>query len=171
MTYSPVESISSEHLTDEFDCGSAEQTQWLRKHALQAHRGNSVRVRVVTREGDRRVVGYYALAAGSVSRADAPARVVKGMPRHPVPVVLLARLGVDLQEQGRGLGSALVKDTLFRVAAAAEEIGARALLIHCEDDRAKAFYQHIGPFSESPTDELHLFLLMSDLRRTILGPG
>lgn len=167
MSYSQVESIASEHITDEFDCGSEAQTAWLRKHALQAHRTDTSKVRVVTRAGDKRVVGYYALAAGSVALENAPARVAKGMPRYPVPVVILTRLGVDRGEQGRGLGRALLKDALLRVASASEEIAARALLIHCEDETAKAFYQHFGEFEESSTDPLHLFLLMSDLRRSV----
>lgn len=169
MTYGPAESISANHDTSQFDCGSEAQTTWLRKHALQAHRTDSSKVRVVTRIGDVRVIGYYALAAGSVEVANAPARVAKGMPRYPVPVVILARLGVDRNEQGRGLGRALLQDLLLRVAIASEVIGARALLIHSEDEVAKAFYQHLGEFEESPTDPLHLYLLMSDLRRTLSG--
>jgi GNAT superfamily N-acetyltransferase len=170
MTYGPVEPISAEHDTSEFDSGSDAQTLWLRRHALQAHRTDSTRVQVVCRSGERRVVGYYALSAGSVQLADAPPRVAKGMPQYPVPVVILTRLGVDLEEQGRGLGRALLKDAMLRVASASDAIGARGLLVHCEDERARAFYEHFGFFEQSPTDPLHLFLLMSDLRRT-LGIG
>ena len=170
MTYGPVEPISPDHVTSEFDSGSDAQTLWLRRHALQAHRTDSTRVYVVTKAPSRRVVGYYGLSAGSVALRDAPARVGKAMPRYPVPVIILTRLGVDLEEQGRGLGRALVKDALLRVATAAEMIGARALLVHAEDERAKGFYGHLGFFEESPTDPLHLFLLMADLRRT-LGLG
>lgn len=125
------------------------------------------KVRVVTRSSERRVVGYYALAAGSVAPATVPDRIGKGVPRYPVPVVLLTRLGVDLSEHGRGLGRALLKDALKRVAAASEILGARALLIHCEDATAKAFYLHLAEFEPSPTDPLHLLLLMSDLRTSI----
>ena len=171
MSYGRVESISSEHVTDEFDCGSEAQTVWLRKHALQAHRTDSSKVRVIARLGDKRIVGYYALAAGSVALETAPPRVAKGMPRYPVPVVILTRLGFDRQDQGRGLGRALVKDALLRVAWASEEIAARALLIHCEDEAAKRFYLRCGEFEESPTDPLHLFLLMSDLRNTLGAAG
>lgn len=170
MTFRPAEPITAEHVTDAFDCGSDAQTSWLRKHALQAHRTDTSRVQVVTRQGERRVAGYYALAAGSVSPADVPARVAKGLPRYPVPVVILTRLGVDLGEQGRGLGAALLRDALLRVASAAEEIGARALLVHCESEEAAAFYRHLAEFDESPTDPLHLFLLLGDLRRSI-GAG
>ncbi len=170
MTYGPAEAISGDHLTADFDSGSDAQTLWLRKYALQAHRTDSTRVQVVTRAGDRRVIGYYALSAGAVALDDIPARVAKGMPRYPVPVVILTRLGVDISEQGRGLGRALLKDAVLRVAVASEAIGARALLVHCEDETAKAFYQHLGLFEESPTDPLHLFMLMSDLRKTLGYP-
>jgi GNAT superfamily N-acetyltransferase len=168
VSYSSAEAISRSHLTDEFDCGSEAQTSWLRRHALQADQTDSTKVRVLTRTGERRVVGYYALSAGSVELRDAPERVRKGMPRYPVPVIVLTRLGVDRSEQGRGLGSALVKDAILRAEAASRSIGARALLIHCETDEAKAFYQRLVPdFAESPTDPLHLYLLMGDLRQTI----
>lgn len=167
MSYGPIESISIEHITEDFDCGSDAQTLWLRKHALQAHRTDSSRVRVVTRRGERHVVGYYALTAGAVEHASAPARIAKGMPGYPLPVVILARLGVDRAEQGRGLGRALLLDALLRVASAADAIAARALLIHCEDEDARSFYQRIGEFEQSPSDPLHLFLLMSDLRKSL----
>ena len=165
MTYAPVERIAARHETDGFDCGSDAQTNWLRRHALQADRSDSTRVMVVTRQDEHRVVGYHALSAGSVEPAAAPGRITKGLPRHPVPVVLLTRLGVDRSEQGRGLGRALVKDALLRVAAAAETIAARALLVHCESEEARAFYLRLAEFEASPTDPLHLYLLMADLRR------
>lgn len=169
MTYDPITPISAEHITAEFDCGSEAQTAWLRRHALQAHRTDSSKVQVVTRTGNKRVVGYYALSAGSVEHDQAPPRVTRGMPGYPVPVVVLTRLGVDRTEQGQGLGRALLKDALFRVASASEVIAARALLIHCEDAAARTFYQHFAEFEASPTDPLHLFLLIGDLRKT-LGP-
>lgn len=169
MTLGEFESISGDHVTAQFDCGSDAQTTWLRKYALQADRTDTSKVRVVTHAGDLRVVGYYALAAGSIELVNAPSRIAKGMPRYPVPVVILTRLGVDRSEQGRGLGRALLTDALRRVTSASAVLGARALLIHCEDEHAKQFYLHLGEFEESPTDPLHLFLLMSDLRKTFSG--
>ena len=166
--YGPVEPISPDHDTQSVDCGSEAQTTWLVRHALQAHQAHSAKVYVVCRNGSRAVVGYYALAAGSIEHASAPPRLTKGVGRYPVPVVILTRLGVDLNEQGRGLGSALVRDALFQVALIAERIGVRALLIHAETLDAAAFYQAIDPgFEPSPTDPLHLILLTKDLRRAI----
>lgn len=172
MTYAPIEPISSSHLTDEFDCGSEAQTTWLRRYALQADRTDTTKVQILTHAGDRHVVGYYALSAGSVEPAGAPDRVRKGMPRYPVPVIILTRLGVHRDEQGKGIGRALVKDAILRAEGASQTIGAGALLIHCETPAAKDFYlRFVADFAESPTDPLHLYLLMADLRRTIAAAG
>jgi GNAT superfamily N-acetyltransferase len=159
--------LTPEHATSSFDCGSDAQTQWLRRHALQAQQSGSSRVYVAVEPGTDRVVGYYALAAGSVELRDATARLTKGIGRHPIPVVILTRLGVDRSAQGRGLGAALVRDALLRVHQAADVIGVRSLLIHAESDGARAFYEHLAEFEPSPTDPLHLFLLLKDLRRAL----
>jgi GNAT superfamily N-acetyltransferase len=118
---------------------------------------------------DGRVVGYYALAAGSVAPADASPRLRQGTGRYHQPVVILTRLGVDLAVQGAGLGRALVVDALRRVAGAAEVIGVRAVLIHCETKAARDFYLRLAKFEASPTDPMHLLLLMKDLRRALDG--
>jgi GNAT superfamily N-acetyltransferase len=166
-----VESLSKTHVLAGFDCGSEAQSEWLTRHALQAHQSGSSRVYVVTdREAqDCRVVGYYALAAGSVAPAWAPQRLSQGVGRYDQPVVILTRLGVDLSTQGAGLGGALVVDALKRVATAGEVIGVRAVLIHCEADDARDFYLRLAKFDASPTDPMHLFLLMKDLRKAIAG--
>jgi GNAT superfamily N-acetyltransferase len=114
------------------------------------------------------VVGYYALVAGSVHHAEAPPRLTKGAGPYPIPVIVLTRLGVDIEQQGRGLGSALVRDALLQVAAIADRVGVRALVIHAETPEAAAFYERLDPgFEPSPTDPLHVVLLMKDLRRAI----
>jgi len=165
--YGPAEPLHQGHLLEGFDCGQDAQSEWLRDHALQAHRSGTSRVYVVRRRHDDLVVGYHALAAGAVDGGAAPRRVALGTGRHPIPVILLTRLGVDLSEQGRGLGRALLADALRRVAGAADQIGVRALLIHCEDDAARRFYLRQAAFEESPTDPMHLMLLMKDLRHAL----
>ena len=165
--YSAVEPLSPDRDVESFDCGSPAQTDWLRRHGLQAQQSGTSRVYVVCLAGTRRVVGYHALAAGSVEPEWAPGRVQRGTGQHPIPIILLTRLGVDLKEQGRGLGTALVKDALQRVASAGQQIGVRALLIHAESAQARAFYLHLAEFEPSPTDALHLFLPMKDLTATI----
>jgi GNAT superfamily N-acetyltransferase len=166
--YGRIEPIATHQDVSEFDCGSEAQTTWLRRHALQAHHSDTTKVYVVCRRDTRVVAGYYALAAGSIGHGDAPPRVTKGIGHYPVPVIILARLGVDVHEQGRGVGSELVRDALLQAAAVTERVGVRALLIHAETPEVAAFYQRIDPgFVESPTDPLHLLLLIKDLRLAI----
>jgi hypothetical protein len=166
--YAPIELLAPDHDRSAFDCGSAAQTAWLRERALQAQQADTARVYVATTAGTRRVVGSYALVAGAVEPEAAPARAAKGAGRYPIPVVVLARLGVDVDEQGRGLGAALVRDALLQTTWIAERIGVRALLIHAETGEAAGFYRHLSPvFEPSPTDPLHLVLLMKDLRNAV----
>lgn len=166
--YAPIELLTSDHDLSTFDCGSGAQTAWLRERALQAQQAETARAYVACRAGTNRVVGYYALAAGSVEPEDAPARLTRGAGRYAVPVVILARLGVDATEQGRGLGAALVRDALLQTVWVADRLGVRALLIHAENDDAAEFYRHLSTaFEPSPTDPLHLILLMKDLRRAV----
>jgi GNAT superfamily N-acetyltransferase len=110
------------------------------------------------------VAGYYSLSVGQVEYGDASDRMVKGIARHPVPVMLLARLAVAQDWQGKGLGAALLADALRRTVQAAEIAGMRALVVHAKDDRAKAFYTHFD-FASLPQDPLHMFLLVKDIRR------
>jgi GNAT superfamily N-acetyltransferase len=165
--YSHVEELTAAHELSQFDCGSDAQSEWLRDHALQAHRSGTSRVYAVRRLEDDRVVGFHALATGSVLPADAPARVTRGGGRYDVPVIVLTRLGVDRSEQGRGLGRALVVHALRQVLSAAAIVGVRALLIHAEDETARSFYDRLAEFEQSPTDDLHLYLLLKDIRRTL----
>ncbi|WP_432928586.1 N-acetyltransferase family protein [Microbispora sp. CA-135349] len=169
MKLSAVSPVTGGGGLDGFDCGSPAQSDWLTRHALQAHASGGCRVYVVRDIEAGRVVGYYALAAGSVGPAAAPARLLKGAGRHDQPVVILARLGVDRGAQGIGLGRALVVDAFRRVARVADQIGVRAMLIHCESETARAFYLRLAAFEQSPSDPLHLLLLMKDLRRALPG--
>ncbi len=136
---------------DGFDCGSDAQTTWLRRLARDAHAAGTSRVYVATEPGSARVLGYDALAAASVEILDAPDRMRRGAGRHPIPVVLLSRLGVTTDSQGTGLGAELVIDALLRVDQAADIIGVRALLIHAESDTARYFYQHLAECEASPS--------------------
>lgn len=166
--YAPVELLTSEHDRSTFDCGSTAQTDWLRRYALLAQQADTARVYVVRSHGERRIAGYYALAAGSVEPAHASARLASGAGRHPIPVIILTRLGVDLRDQGRGLGSELVQDAFLQTAAIADRIGARAMLIHAETAEVAHFYIRLDPaFEPSPADPLQLVLLLKDLRAGI----
>ncbi|MEK6719915.1 MAG: GNAT family N-acetyltransferase [Chloroflexota bacterium] len=157
--------LTRDHDVDHFDCGSPSLTEWLVKYALTAQSAGTSRVFVSLETDAHHVVGYYALAASQVQHEAAAERLRKGAGRYPIPVVLLARLAVDVRHQGRGLGAALLTDALGRVEQAAGAIGVRALLIHAESAQAKAFYLNYSEFEESPTDPFHLTLLIKDLRK------
>ena len=113
-------------------------------------------------------MGYHTLAVGHVLPERAPARVTKGLARHPVPVVILARLAVDLRWQGQGVGKGLLKDAMLRTLQAAEIAGIRAMMMHAKDDDARRFYERFD-FVVSPTDPMHLFVLLKDVRRAVSG--
>ncbi len=163
----PVRLVPGRHDVAGFNCGSDTQSIWLRRHAATALGAGTAVTYVITPGGSNQVVGYHALAASSVALEAAPSRLLKGAGRSPIPVVLLARLGVDLGSAGRGLGAALLKDAMLRAHGAARGIGARALLIHAETEAARAFYLHLAEFDPSPTDPLHLVLLMSDIEAAL----
>jgi GNAT superfamily N-acetyltransferase len=160
----PIEKLSKAHDTASFDSGKESLDTWLKRYALVNQHNDSAQTYVLHRDGV--VIGYYALTAGSVSPEEASARVVKGLARHPIGVILLARLAVDKREQEKGMGKALLKDALLRIAAAAETIGARAVLVHAIDDDARRFYERHG-FECSPVDDFELMLLMKDLRASL----
>lgn len=162
---SKVEAISEFHDPSGFDCGGHQSlNEWLKRFALTNQKSESSRTFVVHRH--QSVVGYYSISTGSASVEEAPARVSKGLARHPIPVILLARLAIDQREKGTGLGKALLKDALLRITQAADIVGARAVLVHAIDEPAKQFYLHFG-FESSPIHELQLMLLMKDLRKSL----
>lgn len=166
--YRPPILLGPDHDLERFECRSGEQTEWLRRHARQSSGAGTTRVLVVAPPNSNFVVAYYAWCMASIALADAPPRARKGAGRYPQPVALLARLGVDVAHEGRGLGAGLLQDVIGRTHALGEEIGCRGLLVHAETPDARDFYLHLVPeFEASPTDELHLFLLMKDIRRTL----
>ena len=158
------------HDLSDFVCRSEQQTRWLTHRARQAHAAGTSKVLVVTPADSFEVVAYYAWCMASIAAAEAPARLRKGAGRYPQPVALLARLGVSVHHEGRGLGAGLLADVVSRAAQAGRTIGCRALLVHAETDNARDFYLHLLPeFEQSPTDPLHLVLLMKDILRHLDG--
>ena len=156
------EPLSPDHVLEGFDCGRASLNLWLQRYARQADAAGSARTYVVVDQEQRRVLGYHALTAAGVERSAATARAIKGMPQHPIPVVLLARLAVDVSVARRGVGAWLLRDAMTRTLAASETIGVRAMLVHAIDDDARRFYLRHG-LEPSPTDELHLMILINDI--------
>jgi len=160
-----VRKLSAAEAVDTFDCGYPALNQFLRCYALVNQKANSTQTYVCCNNGT--VVGFYSLVVGSVDPASAPSRVSKGLARHPVPVMILARLAVDLAYQRKGLGQALLKDALLRTVQAADIAGIRALLVHSKDEAARRWYES-WEFEPSPTDSFHLFLMLKDLK-SLLG--
>jgi hypothetical protein len=156
------EPLRSGHVLAGFDCGRASLSVWLVRYARKAAAAGSARTYVVVDAQQERVVGYHALTAAELEREAATARVIKGMPQYPIPVVLLARLAVDLSAVDRGLNAWLLRDAMMRTLAASETIGVRALLVHAIDDDARSFYRRHG-LEPSPTDPLHLMILIKDI--------
>ena len=166
--YNPPVLLAALHQLAGFRCRSEEQTAWLVELARQAHGTGTTRTFAVTEVDQPIVVAYYAWCMASVAIADLPERFRRGAGRYPQPVALLARLGVDEDHEGQGLGAALLLDVITRVASLSDAIGCRGLLVHAESDQARGFYEHLIPeFERSPTDPLHLLLLLKDIRRTL----
>jgi len=151
--YQPPELLAARHQLSGFRCRSEEQTAWLVEMGKQAHGTGTTRVFVVTESDQPTVVAYYAWCMASVGIQ---------------PVALLARLGVDERHEGQGLGAALLLDVISRASSLSDAIGCRGLLVHAESEQARSFYEHLIPELErSPTDPLHLLLLLKDIRRTL----
>lgn len=165
---SGCEKLSNEHGLSSFDCRKPPLNDWLKRFALINQQSDAARTYVIHRSG--RVVGYYSLTAGSVRKDESPARIGKGLARHPIGVILLARLAVDQTEQGTGVGKTLLADALVRCVEAADSIGARAVLVHAIDDEAARFYRRFG-FEPSPLNPNQLMLLMKDVRATLKSLG
>ena len=164
MTGLRIERLARAHAREASAGGPPPLNRFLVRHALANQQADAAATYVGL--ADDVVVGFHTLVVSEVSFDAAPARLAKGLPRHPVPLMLLARLAVHRDWQGRGLGAGLLKDALRRTAQAADIVGIRALAVHAKDDAARAFYQHFD-FIPSPTDPLHFFLLMKDLRRYV----
>ena len=159
-----IEKLRREYDLSRFDCSNLALTTWLQKFAWTNQQADSAKTYVAL-SGDR-VVGYYALTTGSVHKHESPERVAKGLAKHPIGVVLLARLAVDRTQQGQGLGKALLFDALKRIEEAADIVAVRAVLVHAIDDAARQFYEHFN-FEPSPVDPFQLMLLLKDVRKAL----
>jgi predicted N-acetyltransferase YhbS len=155
------EALHRDHDLSGFSCGKPSLDDWLLRGARQAQGAGSAKTFVVC--DGLHVVGYFALTVGQVDTLEVPDRVRAGMGRYPIPVVLLARLAVSKNDQGRGIGIGLLQDAIRRTVAIAEQVGIRAMLTHPIDEEAAAFYKRFG-FLASPIREQQLLLLLKDAR-------
>ena len=160
-----IEKLARSHDVDGFVSGSEPLDRFLVRHALLSQQANASQTYVAV--SDDQVVGYYTLVFGQVSRDIAPPRIAKGLQRYPVPIMVLARLAVAGDWQRRGIGSGMLKDAILRTLRAAEIAGLIALVVHAKDEAARTFYERFD-FVPSPSDPLHLFVLIKDVKR-ILG--
>jgi GNAT superfamily N-acetyltransferase len=161
----PPEPLTEQHDIGEFSSGEPSLDDWLRRRARANQASGATRTYVVCQ--GRRVVGYHALASGVVALESATGRFRRNMP-SPVPVAVLARLAVDREWQGRGIGRAMFRDAALRVTHAADAIGIRGMIVHALSDEAKKFYLALG-FEESPREPMTLMVTLSDIRAVLQG--
>jgi GNAT superfamily N-acetyltransferase len=159
-----VEKLRRDHTVEGFACGREELNRYLLRYAWQNQQAGAAQT-YVGLVGDV-IVGYHTLAVGHVTLEDAPERLKKGLAKHPIPIMLLARLAIDRRWHGQGVGKALLRDAMQRTLQAADIAGIRAFAVHAKDEEARRFYEHFD-FVPSPTDPMHLFVLLKDLRRIV----
>jgi GNAT superfamily N-acetyltransferase len=162
---SAPEHLTARHDVAAFDSGVPELDSWLKRRALQNEASGASRTYIVSAGG--RVVGYYALATGAIARQQATGKVRRNMP-EAIPVMVIGRLAVDREHQGKGLGSALLKDALLRTLNAASIAGIRAVLLHAVSDDAMRFYENAG-FSASPVDPMTMMITLPDIEKALGG--
>jgi GNAT superfamily N-acetyltransferase len=161
-----IEKLRREHALEDFDCGQEALNRFLVRYALQNQQAGASQTYVALAGAE--VAGYYTLVVGHVQYDGAPERLKKGLARHPVPIMLLARLATATRWQGRGVGSGLLKDAMLRTLQAADIAGIRAFAVHAKDDETKAFHERFD-FISSPSDPYHLFRLLKDIRAYLKG--
>lgn len=160
----PIEATDN---TTDFDSGEESLDRFLADRALTNHLADLGRCYVCVDADTDKIIGYYTLSAVAVEHADLPGKVRRNAP-NPVPAVLMGRLAIDTKAQGSGLGRFLVRDAILSTLAAADRIGVRILLVHALHEQAATFYEKLG-FKPSPTDQLHLYLLLADARKSLGG--
>jgi GNAT superfamily N-acetyltransferase len=161
-----IERLGRGHVREGFDCGKPSLNDFLQALVGQYEKRNLGRTYVALQEGDQRVLGYYTLASGAIAVESLPAKQAKKLPRHAVPIVLLARLAVDQSVHGRGLGGFLLRDALTRSLDLSEQLGIHVVVVDALDAEAKAFYQRFG-FLPLTDNEMRLFLPVSTIQGAV----
>ncbi len=160
-----IEALGGSHERSRFTCGAPALDEYLARFARQNHASGIARTFVAAGpDNPGRVLGYYSISAGAIGRENLPARAAKRFPNFPIPVARLARLAVDREFQGRGLGEDLMMDALKRVLRASGDIGIVAVLIDAKDEEAKRFYARYE-FESLPDQPLALWLPMTAVAR------
>ena len=152
--------LAEHHVLDHFCCGVPSLDNWLKSKARRNETARASRTYVLSTD-DKQVIGYYALASGSIAANEAPRKIKRNMP-DPIPVMILGRLAIDQEYQGKKLGEALLRDAIFRILQAAEIAGIKAILVHAISEAAKKFYLERS-FVTSPFDPMTLILPLEPL--------
>ena len=161
-----VELLSKDHERADFSCGRAALDDFLKKFASQYVRRRLGTTYVAVVSGQAHVLGYYTLAPSHFEFAIAPAELLKGLPKHPVPSLLLARLAVTQSERGHGLGKFLLFDAFERCLGVAREVAFRAIEVEAIDGGAAAFYRKYG-FLPFPSDQHHLAIALETVQEVL----
>jgi len=164
MTYTAPRLIEENDAVAEFTCGNQALDDWLKNQAYKNQVNGASRTYVVCY--DTEIVGYYSLATGSINRGNAPGKIGRNMP-NPIPVIVLGRLAVDANHQGKGIGKGLIKDAVRRTLEVSEVVGVRALVVHAIDEAAKQFYSNKCGFKPSKIDEFTLLVTLKDIKKTL----
>jgi GNAT superfamily N-acetyltransferase len=160
--------LSPERDLTGFDCGNAELNCWLVDHALASQKADLARTYLALSDG--RIVGYLSLTTGSIRPEAAPKRYARGMPRHPIPTILIARLAIDRRDQHQRNGSRLLAEALRIAVLASDTVAARLVVVDAiDDDDAAAFYRRWG-FIDVPENPHRLFRKISDIRKSLEQP-
>jgi GNAT superfamily N-acetyltransferase len=168
VTHLRLALLAAEHDLTGFDCGNDQLTNWLIRHALASQRADLARTYLVL--DDDTVAGYVSLTTGSVRHDEAPKRYTRGMPRYPIPAILIARLAVDHRSQGQQLGSRLLAEALRLTVTASGAAAARLVVVDAIDERAAAFYRKRG-FIDVPENPFRLYRKISEIRCSLAAPA
>ncbi len=162
--FTPIRKLKADDPVELFDCGQPELNRYLQRYAWSNQKANSAQTYIACTAS--LIAGYYSLSVAGVEHAGTPPRIIKGLARQPVPVMLLARLAVMQKFQRQGLGSALLRDALLRTLQAADIAGIRAVIVHAKNEKARQCYVRFG-FEPGPVNPMHLFLLLKDIQHAV----
>jgi GNAT superfamily N-acetyltransferase len=163
-----IEPLDRSHDRGGFICGKAPLDDFLRSLASQYEKRGLGRTYVALRGGGKEVYGYYTLASGAIPTSHLPPKVARKLPKHPVPVILLARLAIDQAAQGKRLGEYLLMDALRLSLGLSEAVGLFAVEVDAIDEQAKRFYEKYG-FTPLADSDHHLYLPISTIEQMIGG--
>jgi len=163
------EAIARRHERHDFDCGSPELNEYLRRYARQNHESGGAKTFVAVLPNEpTRILGYYSIGPGAIEFARVPAAVTKKLARYEVPVFRLGRLAVSVSAQERGLGGDLLLAAGSRALAVAAQVGGVALAIDAKDARAASWYERFGAM-RLLDDRLKLILPLDTIAHAVVA--